>query len=500
MRRTIVFLLFLLAPVLAMAQITDEFDDFAPQTSFDGFRQNMEQRFSEFQDTMNSRFAKELSRQWIEYECFDGEVRARKPKPAQLPVAPQQHRVSSDELPAGNIQESAPEPKPVRPIPESAPTPEASPAPEATTSSLMSLAPLTFFSQQLSCVCPKQYADLQLDGITEKSVSAFWKALACEGFNEFVQQCRSQQAQLQLNDWGLFELAKSYGQQIFGDNYAAQTVFTVFILNQLGFDARVGRVGGQLVCLLPSACKMYAVSFIRNNDAPLYVFSLYPKPTREGSVFTYNAQFPQAKNTIDLHIRKPLQLANKPADKTFAARFCGESISVPVNERIIRFYETYPQADLAIYAGAQPDVNWSERMKGALSSALDEKNDFEKVALLLSFLHKSFPYQTDDEQFGKEKTFFCEENFYYSANDCEDRSVLFSYLVRNLVGLDVILLDYPDHIATAVHFNDPSVAGDYYLYQGKKYIVCDPTYIGAFVGETMPQYKNIKADIIEIGK
>ena len=51
--------------------------------------------------------------------------------------------------------------------------------------------------------------------------------------------------------------------------------------------------------------------------------------------------------------------------------------------------------------------------------------------------------------------------FYYPYCDCEDRSVLYSYLVRNLLKLDVVLLDYPNHIATAVCFNEngPSALG-----------------------------------------
>lgn len=493
MRRTVVFWIFLLAPAFALAQVTDDFDDFAPQSSFESFQQKMEQRFSDFQDTINSRFAKELSRQWIEYECFDGEVRARKPKPAQLPVAPPPHELSSDELPA--TLPSAPiAPTPSTPLPAyELPSNDSSPR-----SSLKM--PLSFFSQPLFLNFPPQYLDLQLNGVLEKSVSVFWKSLACDGFNEFLSQFRSQQVALQLNDWGMFELAKSCAQQIFAGDYAEQTVLTVFILNQLGYSARVGRVGEQLVCLLPTVGKVYGVPYLKMPETLLYVFSLYPKPAQSSSIFTYTMQFSHTERLVDLHLRQPLRFNNSPVANVFSAKFCGENISLPISESVIRFYEKYPQTDLEVYANALPYENWSQQVKAALGSALDEKNEYEKVALLLSFLHKNFSYQTDEEQFGCEKSFFCEENFYYPANDCEDRSVLFSNLVRNLVGLDVILLDYPDHIATAVHFSDASIPGDYYFYQAKKFIVCDPTYTGAAVGEPMPQYKNIRASIVPLAK
>ena len=46
-----------------------------------------------------------------------------------------------------------------------------------------------------------------------------------------------------------------------------------------------------------------------------------------------------------------------------------------------------------------------------------------------------------------------------------------------------------------MEFND-EVFGDYLVYDQKKYIVCDPTYIGAPVGRTMPNMNNQEAQII----
>lgn len=73
--------------------------------------------------------------------------------------------------------------------------------------------------------------------------------------------------------------------------------------------------------------------------------------------------------------------------------------------------------------------------------------------------------------------------------------MLFSYLVRKLLGLDVVLLDYPNHIATAVCFKG-NVGGDYLMVNGRKYTVCDPTYIGASIGMTMPKFKTVAAKVL----
>ena len=96
---------------------------------------------------------------------------------------------------------------------------------------------------------------------------------------------------------------------------------------------------------------------------------------------------------------------------------------------------------------------------------------------------------------GHDRAFFAEETLFYPYCDCEDRSILFSRLVRDLLGLDVMLVFYPGHLATAVAFNT-SVKGDYIDMNGKHYTICDPTYIGAPIGATMPDMDNKTAKVI----
>ena len=55
----------------------------------------------------------------------------------------------------------------------------------------------------------------------------------------------------------------------------------------------------------------------------------------------------------------------------------------------------------------------------------------------------------------------------YRYCDCEDRSILYSFLVKTLLNLPVVGVDYPGHVATAVKFS-VDVAGDYVTYKGQK--------------------------------
>ncbi len=59
----------------------------------------------------------------------------------------------------------------------------------------------------------------------------------------------------------------------------------------------------------------------------------------------------------------------------------------------------------------------------------------------------------------------------------------------------VCLVYYPGHLATAVCF-ESEVKGDYLTLSGRRFVVCDPTYIGAPVGRTMPGMNNARAKVV----
>ena len=122
-----------------------------------------------------------------------------------------------------------------------------------------------------------------------------------------------------------------------------------------------------------------------------------------------------------------------------------------------------------------------------------------KAHWLLYWVQTAFVYEYDDKVWGHDRAFFAEESLYYPYCDCEDRSILYSRLVRDLLGLNVILVFYPGHLATAVEFNTP-VEGDYILLNGKHFTACDPTYIGAPPGATMPDMDNQTAKVILLSK
>jgi hypothetical protein len=161
--------------------------------------------------------------------------------------------------------------------------------------------------------------------------------------------------------------------------------------------------------------------------------------------------------------------------------------------------DTFPQTEFELYF----DTDGSSLVRHGLLNELRKytasMNEEEKVDFLLAFVQKSFAYKTDNEQFGRERYFFVEESLHFPYNDCEDRSVLFSWLVRELAGVKVVGLLYPGHMTTAVALKQMKPDFSTIGYRGIQYVIADPTYIGASVGTAMPSYARLKPSrVVEI--
>ena len=66
---------------------------------------------------------------------------------------------------------------------------------------------------------------------------------------------------------------------------------------------------------------------------------------------------------------------------------------------------------------------------------------------------ETFEYKLDSEMWGvADRAFFPDETLHYPYRDCEDGAILFTRLVRDLLGLPSALVYYPGHLAAAVAF------------------------------------------------
>lgn len=448
------------------------------EDAFNAFVQQNEQSFNRFADSINKAFAEAME---ANIRTFTGEqpkVRDPKPKPVKLPEA--EKKDVPKELPSLPKPAPAENKEPIKEPAKPTPSPAESPVESVTPpSELLNWTEFDLFGDNIRYV--KKTFPERMKGISPKDVSAFWIRLSECDYEPMLQQCLDAQKSRGFNDWAVYQLVLELANQTYPRLYNEQAVMAVFLLNQLGLEAKVGFGNSHLFCLLAVDQQLYGLSFADIAKSRYYLLEVDPNYiNREGTFAfrTYDTPFPEPTKGLDMNISKPLKSSEFP-DLVDSA--------INISTSMIELFSTYPQVDIAVYANAQPSIVFCQSLEQVFQPYLRTQTTVEAVDFLLAYVQYGFDYATDDEQFGYEKPFFCEENFYYPQNDCEDRSVLFSFLVRHLMHLDVVLVDYPGHVATAVHFNE-NVPGTAIMHQGKRYVICDPTYIGASIGTEMPGF------------
>ena len=440
--------------------------------------------------------------------------------PATKPTCPNAKPACPNAKPAcPNAQPAAPATKPTCPnakptCPNAKPTcPNAQPAAPTTKPVVVPVTPpavkpsaptgelftASSDKQMVNFCGQKVYVDKSLKGVCsignmrENAIADAYEAMCKADYKALVDDCRKVKKELNLNDWGIFLFVREASKTLCTDENAA-VVMQQFLLNELGYKSKMARRAdrNQMLLFVAAGCQVYGHPYFTKDG-----LNYYNLTSNESCQF-YMCQedSPKAKSKLNMQVNHAPALNAGMVNSVHKNRSGSVAVSVDVPKSLMEFYGSMPQCDYSVYVNAEVNPSVANKVLSTLAPLVNGKSEAEAANLLINFVQTGFQYATDQEQFGYEKPFFVEELFYYPYCDCEDRSVLYSYLVRNLLKLDVVLLDYPNHIATAVCFNE-NVSGDFVTVGGKKYVVCDPTYIGASIGKAMPQFKNVAAKVLK---
>ena len=344
----------------------------------------------------------------------------------------------------------------------------------------------------------KLYIDASMKGVInitssqECAVADGYEALCRSNYKPLIANCQQAQKDFRLNDWGVFLFVKTAAEALCNDENSC-IVMQQFLLNELGYRAKMARRGdrNQLLLFVATDCMVYGHPYFTKEGLNYYNIN----GTEACTFYMCNQDSKKAKTPVAMRLNNVPALNSGVVSRQRTNKAGNVSVSVNVPKSLMDFYASMPQCDYGVYAKAPVAGSLAQEVLGTLRPLVQGKSEVDAANLLLNFVQTGFKYATDEEQFGFEKPFFVEELFYYPACDCEDRSVLFGWLVRELLGLDVVYLDYPNHIATAVQFKG-DVKGDFLTVDGKRYTVCDPTYIGASIGMTMPNLRSAGVSIL----
>jgi hypothetical protein len=465
------------------------------QDDFEKWKKEEEARFRTYVEDRDREFVEFLKQEWKQMQRMEGLIPDEKPKPVTRPVY---------EPPAVPPRKDAGAAKRIITPP---PTPPAPPPPHSEKPRIdeernRSVAEFTFYGSPLRFSYDGAFTTTLGSTVNGDAISRLWETLSRANARDLLAQVMYQRRAMNLNDWGFLMLLYALGQAIYDEDNEA-ILFTWFLSSKAGFETKVGYSGDQVCLLIPSRNTLFGIpyfTFPRKREQRYYVASLDATWKLEDErVFTYDGGYPEATALVAFAVTTPPTTEGGSTTRTLTFSSGGKEHRIPVklSTDAVRFFEHYPQTDYDVYFRARPSTEATETLLAALRPLVSGTTEREAVNTLLRFVQTAFEYKTDPDQFGREKPLFPDETLYYDYSDCEDRAILFAFLVRTLTGLRVIALDYPGHIATAVRFTG-DVRGDAVTFEKSRYVICDPTYVNASAGDCMPAFKSVQPRIIRI--
>lgn len=500
--------------------------DFEKQ--FNAFKQQTQQQFDDFKNKNDKVFADFLKQNWESVNTLMSKMPSDKPKPKEIPVAPESSETPVRELPVKKLDRKTDEQIIDEVLKEHTISllvkPELEQVETKHAAASFSL-PMDDFQEQLEEPIKEkllnyysytgQYESFDFYGhqcnlYLKAGALPSLKAKSQKGLTDYWTQVSNDELALavadqltvygnllELNDWAFLYLVRKASEEIFVEE-TDRLAFLWFVMIRTGYKVRLGFNEDHLYLLLPTSHALYSTMYFKMGDQKYYVFSFDENQPAPSRLSTYKQDHPDNTRQIQLNFTKAFKQKQVAAYRKLEFQYGGEDyqFDIAYHAGLVEFFNDLPMTEFNVFFSCPLSQTSYQSLIYQIKPLIADKSETEAVNFLLRFVQTAFEYKTDQEQFGYENYLFPEETLHFPYSDCEDRSVLFTRLVTDLLELEVIGLNYPGHVATAVKFKG-DVEGDYLKYNDQKYVICDPTFTNAPLGKAMPRYKRIQAEVID---
>lgn len=334
-----------------------------------------------------------------------------------------------------------------------------------------------FYSENLTITYPSEIILPGLLILEDISLMDYYEKMDQTPWQELLDHLNDYKKKYRLNDWFYFELLKTVVDQIYSTHGPLkQEVSLWFLLTKSGFDTRLSYLNDDVFIYVWSEEDIFETPMILDQDkrfinlscindaksSPEQLKLLLYRPGSKGLPFSFKLkQFPLLKPQI-----KEREIFFNMEDQSYR-------MELKIDATIFELMKSYPAiAEKEYFDIPMSDVAYRSLIP-KLKHMVKEKSIVESLRMIASFTRSGFKYKDDKEVFGKSKPMIAEELFHYQYSDCEDRSALFYYLVKELLDLPMLIIAYPDHLTIAVASDH--LEGVPFLYNDQKYFICDPT-------------------------
>lgn len=318
------------------------------------------------------------------------------------------------------------------------------------------------------------------------------------------EDCLALKSQKRLNDWAYMKMLDSLSVACYGNTDEAVLMKT-YLFKKSGYDVVLLRAGNPLYMGYYTKNTVYGHSFFTISGRDYYSDGEIKGNAKINTFLIGNGKpvsFDMKEQPLLDYKRTRNRIFESGKGKIGDDPITREipnpiAIEVSVNQNLLNFYAQYPSSGKnydymtrwAMMANVPLDEDVKRQIYPTLQKELAGLSQYDAVNRLLIFTQTAFNFKYDEDIWGYDRAFFAEETLFYPYTDAEDRVILLSRLVRDLVGLEVVILYYPGHLALGVHF-DEEIEGASVIYNGDRFVICDTMYIGADVGEVLSLFND----------
>lgn len=403
----------------------------SPQEKYEQFRHSVVNEYDSFRDECNRKYADFVRTAW---DWYHGNEPLPMPKDDLVPPRPYDgnghSRPVSEPVDISPVKDT-PQPKPVAPVPEI----------DDPDSDYFTV---RFYGVECKVRLPKTAKETLAD-CKPNTIASAWERLSDAGMNNAIRDCLEVRIRYNLCDWAYLSFLNELSQQFCSGGNGA-TFLTAYLYCQSGYQMRMGVDGDRLVLLYGSKHRIYNKPYFAIDGT-----NFYPYGDTTGYVSICNVPF-EGETPMSLLISKEQLIGGVLSEprEIVSKRYADISVISRTPVKLIEFFDTYPTSEIggnpltrwAMYANTPLSQKTKESVYPSLKKAIENCTEYEAVSKLLNWVQTGFVYEYDNKVWGRDRAFFAEETLYYPFCDCEDRSILFSRLVRDLLGLDVALIFY----------------------------------------------------------
>lgn len=313
----------------------------------------------------------------------------------------------------------------------------------------------------------------------KESIALFYDTLDKSTFRPVLLQLASYKRKFSLNGYLYYDLIHQAVQHLCKDkNGNYKTLLEWFLLSKSGVDTRLTYVGQAIYLYAYSQENIYNIPIVQiqgKDYINLTSFKYAYTSSKSSTAFIVDIVVNPNGKPLSFSLQKLPNLSAQPMNKemVFAHRNELYRFDITLDKTLIDLMENYPLVDELYYIETPISSTLQASLVKKLRELMEKKSKQESVQFLLSLTRTAFNYKTDLDNFGKNKPMIPDEVLYYAHSDCEDRSALFYALIKELVDLPTIVVDYPEHLTIGVAL--PENIGKPLLYEGRSYTICDPT-------------------------